>query len=138
MIAFRKSHPALRPQSWYSGADNNGNGMVQLQWYTPAGTVPDPAYWNDPSNHSIAWEIDGTEFGDSASAIYVAYNGWSGSVNFRLPWPGSDKNWYRVTDTCNWSDGPDTVAVPGTESRIGGQGVDYSLCGQALLLLIAK
>jgi isoamylase len=138
MIAFRKSHPALRPQSWYSGADNNGNGMLQLQWYTPAGTVPDQAYWNDPSNHSIAWEIDGTEFGDSASAIYVAYNGWSGGVNFRLPWPGSDKNWYRVTDTCNWSDGPDTVAVPGTESRIGGQGVDYSLCGQALLLLIAK
>ena len=37
MIAFRKSHPALRPQTWYSGADNNGNGMVQLQWYTPAG-----------------------------------------------------------------------------------------------------
>ena len=138
MIAFRNSHPALRPQTWYSGSDNNGNGMVQLQWYTPAGTVPDPTYWNDPNNHSIAWEIDGTEFGDSASAIYVAYNGWSGSVNFRLPWPGGDKNWYRVTDTCNWADGPNTVAVPGTESRIGGQGVNYSLCGQALLLLIAK
>ena len=138
MIAFRNSHPALRPQTWYSGSDNNGNGMVQLQWYTPAGTVADPTYWNDPNNHSIAWEIDGTEFGDSASAIYVAYNGWSGSVNFRLPWPGGDKNWYRVTDTCNWADGPNTVAVPGTESRIGGQGVNYSLCGQALLLLIAK
>ena len=138
MIAFRNSHPALRPQTWYSGSDNNGNGMVQLQWYTPAGTVPDPTYWNDPSNHSIAWEIDGTEFGDSASAIYVAYNGWSGSVNFRLPWPGGAKNWYRVTDTCNWADGANTVAVPDTESRIGGQGVDYSLCGQALLLLIAR
>src|SRR5215469_5107700 len=31
LITFRKAHPALRPQTWYSAADNNGNGMVQLQ-----------------------------------------------------------------------------------------------------------
>jgi isoamylase len=138
MIAFRKAHPALRPQNWYSASDNNGNGMVQLQWYTPAGTVADPTYWNNASNHSIAWQIDGTEFGDPTSAIYVAYNGWSGGVNFSLPWPGSGKNWYRVADTCNWADGPNTAAIPGTESLIGGQGTNYGLCGEALLLLIAK
>lgn len=138
MIAFRKTHPALRPQRWYSSADNNGNGMVQLQWYTPAGAVADTAYWNGASNHAIAWQIDASEFADPASAIYVAYNGWSGSVNFTLPSPGNGKNWYRVTDTCNWADGPDTVAVPGSESLIGGQGANYNLCGEALLLLIAK
>jgi len=138
MIAFRKAHPALRPQTWYSGSDNNGNGMAQLQWYTPAGTVADTAYWTGASNHAIAWQIDGTEFDDPASAIYVAYNGWSGSVNFTLPGPGNGKNWYRVTDTCNWADGPDTVAIPDAESLIGGQGSNYNLCGEALLLLIAK
>lgn len=93
---------------------------------------------NNPINHAIAWQIDGTEFGDRASAIYIAYNGWSDSVSFTLPWPGSGKNWYRTTDTCNWADGPDTVAIPGTESLIGGQGANYDLCGEALLLLIAK
>jgi pullulanase/glycogen debranching enzyme len=72
MIAFRNAHPALRSQTWYSSADNNGNGMVQLQWYAPAGSVVDPAYWNNPRNHAIAWQIDGTEFGDPASAIYIA------------------------------------------------------------------
>jgi isoamylase len=138
MIAFRNAHPALRPQSWYSASDNNGNGMVQLQWYTPAGTVADSTYRNEPGNHSIAWEIDGTEFADPASAIYVAFNGWSDSVNFTLPSPGGGKNWYRVTDTCNWADGPDTVATPGSEGLIGGPNTPYSLCGRALLLLIAK
>jgi glycogen operon protein len=138
LIAFRNAHPALRPQTWYSGSDHNGNGMAQLQWYTPAGTVADPNYWRNSSNHSIAWQIDGTEFGDPASAIYVAYNGWSGSVNFTLPSPGSSKSWYRVTDTCNWADGPDTVAVPDAETLIGGQGTNYGLCGRGLLLLIAK
>jgi glycogen operon protein len=138
MIAFRESHPALRPQRWYSGADNNNNGMVQLQWYTPAGTVADSTYWNNQTNHAIAWAIDGTEFADPASALYIAYNGWSASVTFTLPSPGSGKSWYRVTDTCNWADGPDTAAVPGTETLIGGSGTAYSLCGEALLLLIAQ
>ena len=89
MIAFRKAHPALRPQSWFSASGNNGNGMVQLQWYTPAGTVADSAYWNNSSNHSIARQIDGTEVSDPVSAIYVAYNGWSGGVDFILPSPGA-------------------------------------------------
>jgi isoamylase len=138
LIAFRTAHPALRPQSWYSGADNNANGMAQLQWYTPAGTVADDAYWNNPANHAIAWRFDGSKFADPAAAIYVAYNGWSGVVNFTLPSPGSGKSWYRVTDTCNWADGPDTAALPGSETPIGGQGATYNLCGEALLLLIAR
>jgi len=89
MLAFRNAHPALRPQTWYSAADNNDNGMVQLQWYTPAGAIADAGYWGNGSNHSIAWQIDGTEFGDPASAIYIAFNGWSGDVSFTLPSPGS-------------------------------------------------
>ncbi len=138
MLAFRRAHPALRPHTWYSPSDNNGNGMAQLQWVTPAGTAADTNYWNNENNHSIAWEIDGTEFGDPASAIYVAFNGWSGDVNFTLPLLGSGRSWYRVTDTCNWADGPDTVAIPGSETWIGNAGASYTLCGRAVLLLIAK
>mgnify|MGYP000616145357 CR=1 FL=1 len=55
--------------------------------------MADAAYFNNADNHAIAWRIDGTEFGDSASAIYVAHNAWSAQVNFTLPWPGSGKNW---------------------------------------------
>jgi isoamylase len=82
--------------------------------------------------------VDGTEFGDTASALYVAYNGWSGAVNFVLPWPGNGKSWYRVTDTCNWAEGSGQVASPGTEGLIGGEFTNYSVCGRGLLLLIAK
>jgi isoamylase len=138
MIAFRKAHPALRPQTWYSGSDANGNGMAQLRWFAPNGNAADQTYWNDPANHAIAWAIDGAAFGDPASAIYVAYNGWSGGVNFTVPSPGGGKSWYRVTDTCNWADGPDAAAAPGSESLVGGQGTNYGLCARALLLLIAK
>ena len=138
MIAFRKAHPALRPAAFYSATDNNGNVMEQLRWFKPDGQVPDAAYWNDPENHAIAWRIDGTELGDSASAIYIAYNAWSGSVSFSLPWPGTGKNWYRVTDTSNWAEGANQVEPTGSESRIGGESTSYSLGPRAVLVLIAK
>lgn len=138
LMAFRKAHPALRPVNFYSGADNNGNVMEQLRWFKPDGGVADAAYFNSAGNHAIAWRIDGSEFGDSASAIYVAYNGWSGQVNFTLPWPGAGKSWYRVTDTATWNDGGNTMVAPGGEAFIGGEYTSYGLEARSLLLLIAK
>lgn len=138
LVAFRKAHPALRPAEFYSAVDNNGNVMEQLRWFTPAGVVPSNAYWADPNSHAIAWRIDGSELGDPASALYVAYNGWSGPVSFSLPWPGSGKTWYRVTDTCTWAEGANQVRSPGSEDLIGGEWTSYSVCGRGVLLLIAK
>jgi glycogen operon protein len=124
MIAFRKSYPALRPADFYTGA--------QLKWWTPDGATPDASYFNDGSNHAIAYQLNGE------TAIYVAYNGWSGNVNFTLPSAAPGTNWYRVTDTCAWAEGPNQVSAPGAEAQIGGQGYVYGLCGRGLLLLIAK
>jgi glycogen operon protein len=138
MIAFRKAHPALRPVNFYSSVDNNGNVMEQLRWFKSDGSVADSTWFNDPNQHSMAWRIDGSEFGDSASAIYVAYNGWSGAVNFTLPWPGTGKNWYRVTDTCPWAEGSGQVRAPGSEDFIGGENYVYGVCGRGVLVLIAK
>lgn len=138
LLAFRKAHPSLRPANFYSAADTNGNVMEQLRWFTPAGTVPDNAYWNNAENHALAWRIDATEFADPAGAIYIAYNGWSSEVNFTLPWPGNGRSWYRVTDTSGWAEGAAQVAAPGSESLVGGESTSYRLNGRAVLLLIAK
>jgi glycogen operon protein len=138
LAAFRKAHPALRPSGFYSSVDNNGNVMEQLRWFRPDGAQADAAYFNDANNHAIAWRIDGSELGDSASAIYVAYNGWSGQVNFTLPWPGSGKQWYRVTDTATWNEGSNTVRLPGQEDVIGGEWTVYGLQARSVLVLIAK
>ena len=138
LIAFRKAHAALRPVSFFSGTDHNANGMEDLAWFTDAGVTPSGAYWSDSGNTALAYRIDGTEFGDANSAIYVAYNGWTGNINFVLPWPGNGKNWYRVMDTSNWNEGANTVVAPGSEAFLGGQGYSYGLNGRAMLLLIAK
>ncbi len=100
--------------------------------------MADSTYFNDGSQHAIAWRIDGSEFGDTAAAIYVAYNGWSGAVNYTLPWPGTNRSWYRVTDTCTWAEGANQVRAPGSEDAIGGENTVYSECGRGVLVLIAK
>jgi isoamylase len=138
LIAFRKAHPALRPGNFYSSVDNNGNVMEQLRWFKPDGQVADSGYFGDANSHAIAYRIDGTELGDTASAIYVAYNGWSGNVNFTLPWPGAGKNWYRVMDTSNWNEGANTIVAPGSEAYLGGEYTNYGLNGRGVLVLIAK
>ncbi len=130
MIAFRKAHAALRPLTFYSPA--------QLSWWTPAGAPADTTYLTSATNYAIAYQLSGSVLGDNYSSIYVAYNGWSSSVNFTLPSPGNALNWYRVTDTCTWAEGPNQVLAPGAEDQIGGQGSPYGLCGRGLLLLIAK
>jgi len=73
LIAFRRAHAAFRPLSFYTSA--------QLLWWTPAGATPDAAYFNSGSNHSIAYQLNGSTLNDSYSSIYVAYNGWSGGRN---------------------------------------------------------
>jgi isoamylase len=128
-IAFRLAHPALRPATWYNSS--------QVVWYEPSGVVADSSYWNNTSNYAIAYTINGSSLGDSNS-MYIAYNGWSGSINFTLPSPPTGTNWYRVTDTCNWNDGPNTFVTLGNESMIGPGGTSYGQCGQSLLLLISK
>ena len=62
----------------------------------------------------------------------------TGDVNLTLPAPGKGTNWYRVTDTCGWAEGPSQVRPPWSEDSIGGQGNVYGVCGRGLLLLIAK
>ncbi len=132
LIAFRKSHAALRPVSFYISP-------AQLSWWTPTGATPDAAYYNSGDNHAIAYQINDSALNDSASSIYVAYNGWSGEVNFTLPSPGDGATWSRVTDTCGWAEGcPNSLCAPGAEDILGGSGYAYDVCGRGLVVVDCK
>ena len=85
IITFRSSHPALRPEKYFAGRDGNSNGLKDITWLRNNGAEADGAYMDNTNNHFLAFRIDGTEFGDPASSIYVAYNGWSGDITTILP-----------------------------------------------------
>ncbi|MDQ3336674.1 MAG: isoamylase [Myxococcota bacterium] len=136
IIAFRTSHPALRPAKFFRGADGNSNGVKDITWYRDNGAEADGAYMDNPSMHFLAYRIDGTELGDSAKSIYVAYNAWSGQVTATLPALPSGRSWYRVADTAAWMESRGNAVNAGQEERMGN--ATYDLAGRSVLVLIEK
>ena len=140
-IAFRKAHPSLRPGGWYTPA--------QVVWYysNAAPVSNDPtrnSYWNGANNY-LAAIITFRDFDDSnlVRQFIMAPRPMPAiqplqpdAVHLTARTPG--KNWYRVTDTCEWNDGPDVWAAPGNETFYWTRRITYRLCGQALALFIAK
>jgi isoamylase len=128
LLDFRAKHPALRPADFYTGE--------QLQWLKPDGKTADKAYFDNPDNHAIAWAIKGEDFRDSAAAIFVAYNAWSGEVAFQLPSPAMGRKWFRVMDTSPSMESFANFVAAGTEEPL--TSVSYKLGPRAVLLAIAR
>jgi len=53
--------------------------------------------------------MDGGALGDSAPALFIGYNAWSGSVTFQLPSPPAGKSWLRVIDSGSGDPNPAPV-----------------------------
>jgi glycogen operon protein len=86
--------------------------------------------------HFLGYRLDGTEAGDGATSIYVAYNGWSDKVTATLPPPTAGKSWYRVADTGAWWESAGNAVEPGQEERMGG--ATYELAARSVLVLIER
>ncbi len=136
MIALRAEHPALRPAGFLTGTDGDGDGLQDIRWLTDQGTQASGAYMDDPSNHFLAWILDGDEVGDPAKAIYVAYNGWSDTVTATLPPPTPGMAWWRVSDTAQWMESRQNIAPSGQEDELDGS--TYDLAGRSVLVLIER
>lgn len=99
LIAFRKKHPALRREDFFTGKDLSKNQLLDINWH---GTEIDKPDWNDESN-TLAFMIDGAKLDTGADKhdnnIYVALNNHWEAKEFELPPAGKDKQWHLVVDT---------------------------------------
>ena len=94
MIEFRKSHPALRREHFFTGQATS-RGIPDLTWHGVRPFEPDFSY----HSHSIAFMISGdVENGEQDDDIYVILNQWREPLRFVLPYLHG-KSWYRVVDT---------------------------------------
>jgi glycogen operon protein len=136
LIAFRRAHPALRPAEFFQGRDTNNNGRKDITWFRDSGAEADGAYLDNADNHFLAYRLDGTELGDTATSVYVAYNGWSGEVTATLPANTTGHRWFRVADTDQWMEDQDNFEAPGAEEPLDHS--TYKLHPRSLLVLIEK
>jgi len=97
MIAFRKTHPALKRECFFQKYDRFGNLITDITWHGIDPFEPDTGY----TSHSIAFMISGFEpirVTTIDNDIYVILNQWKEPLRFILP-PIHAKSWYRVADT---------------------------------------
>lgn len=117
LLALRRAHDALRPDTWRPDAD--------VTWYAPDGSVATAAYLDATDNHAIAVHLDD---------VFIAYNGWEGFVDFALPPTPSGGPWHLAVDTAPWLEGDANVIPEGRAAPL--PDATYGLDARSLVVLV--
>jgi isoamylase len=133
-ISFRRAHSALRPSTYWTGVDHNGNGLKDVTWLDPTGQEASSQYFN--SQGFLAWRVDGTESGDTARSIYVAYNQGTTLVTATLPSAAAGFQWYQLGDTSAAMATAGYFAAPGTESAWSAG--TYTVAPRSVVVLVER
>jgi glycogen operon protein len=104
MIAFRRAHPVLRRESFYTDED--------IKWLAPNGAAPE---WPDPGQKSFACLIQGQTEPD----LFILFNADTRSVDFSIPALPGGMTWRLAVDTSRTP--PDDFHDSGNEPSIQGQ-----------------
>jgi glycogen operon protein len=84
MIAFRRAHPVLSKEQFYTDAD--------IHWFGPQGGYPN---WADPKEKQFACLIHE----DERHALCLMFNAGADAVDFRLPPAVPGSRWHLAVDT---------------------------------------
>jgi isoamylase len=98
MIAFRRAHPILSMERFYTGAE--------IHWFGLHGGLPN---WADPKEKRLACLIQE----DEQSDLYLMFNAGADAVDFRLPVVPSGAGWHLVADTSR--EAPQDLSAAGEE-----------------------
>ena len=104
MIAFRRAHPVLRKEKFYTDGD--------IKWFAPSGATPD---WTDQRQKSLACLM----VGQAEPDLFLMFNADTTSVEFSIPALPAGKIWRLAVDTSRTA--PDDLFNPGKEPSMQGQ-----------------
>jgi len=104
MIAFRRAHPVLRREVFYTDAD--------IRWFAPSGGIP---HWTDERQKSFACLI----LGQTEPDLFLMFNADTRPVDFAIPALPASKIWRLAVDTSRSS--PDDLFEAGKEPSMQGQ-----------------
>ena len=99
MIAFRRAHPILSRDQFYSDAD--------IHWFAPQGGLPD---WADPKQKQFACLIHENE----QHALFLMFNAGDAAIDFDLPPVAPEVRWHLAIDTSRIA--PQDVFAAGEET----------------------
>jgi isoamylase len=101
MIAFRRAHPVLSKEQFYSDAE--------IQWLNPTGGMPD---WFDPKQKNFACLIQE----NAQPALLLMFNAGVTDGDFQLPPLPKGSHWHLAVDTSLPT--PHDFFVAGAQARV--------------------
>jgi isoamylase len=120
MIAFRRAHPVLCEERFYTDAD--------IRWFDPELGLP---AWADPREKRLACLIHEAGGG----ALYLMFNAGADPASFRLP-PASDgKRWHLAVET--GAESPRDLFEPGEEPLFDAAG-PYPAAPRSAAILVQR
>jgi glycogen operon protein len=104
MIAFRRAHPVLRKENFYTDDD--------IKWFAPSGRS---ANWEDRQQKSFACFI----LGQAEPDLFLLFNADTSPVDFFIPVLPAGKIWRLAADTSRAA--PEDIFDTGKEPSLQGQ-----------------
>lgn len=126
MIDFRKRHPTLLRDYYFTGTENKRE-LKDIDWH---GCKLHSPGWDDPSARALAFTMGESGAGED---IHVMMNMYYEPLEFEIPSLKARK-WYRVIDT--FLPAPQDIVEAGTEVRINGN--NYVVSDRSVVLLVSK
>lgn len=120
MTAFRRAHPILSKEQFYTDAE--------IHWFGPQGALPN---WTDPKEKQFACLIHE----DEQSVLCLMFNAGADSVNFGLPPVRSGARWHLAVDTSH--EAPQDLFAAG-EEPLWEDPLSYHLPPRSSAILLAR
>jgi len=120
MLAFRRAHPVLSREAFYTDAE--------VRWFGPNGQLPE---WGDPYERHLGCMLQA----EAEPDLLLLFNAGAETTSFCLPQPRSGRSWYRAIDTALVS--PRDIAQPGHESLLD-DSASYRVGAMTSVVLIAQ
>jgi isoamylase len=120
MIDFRRAHPVLSAEHFYTDAE--------IHWFGPQGGLPD---WVDPGAKQFGCLLHE----DAQHALFLVFNAGDAAVEFGLPPALPDTHWHLAVDTAR--DAPDDLFAAGEAAALDNSQT-YRLGARSSAILLAR
>lgn len=109
IVSLRRDHPVLRQRLFLHSRPRSRDGLADLFWHKPDGSVPTPDDWHDPDWKTLCAEIrtssDTPEYEASDDVVFAVFN--AGAVaDVVLPPCPRGLVWEVILDTADPKAGP--------------------------------
>ena len=129
LAELRHGHPVLRRRRFFDGRPvRRGQGLPDIEWFTPDGTRMTEEHWDSGFGRSIAAFLNGQGIPDldargqrvTDDSFVLAFSAHDEGIDFTLPGAEYGRNWEVLIDTMHGAEQEESRVIAGGGSILVG------------------